>query len=111
MSVNLEIHVGLWIPKSVPYTVMSASLRSRKVGSLLGPSCFSVTTTRTDRPSSNLWRPWTPVASWRMPRGRFLSHFDLGDQVALRRIPDPGNLMPAFLRMTLRPPSQPTRYR
>lgn len=29
MSVNLEIHVGLWIPKSVPYTVISASLRSR----------------------------------------------------------------------------------
>jgi hypothetical protein len=26
MSVNLEIHVGLWIPKSVPYTVISASL-------------------------------------------------------------------------------------
>jgi hypothetical protein len=63
MSVNLEIQVGLWIPKSVPYTVMSAALRSRRVGSLPGPSCCSVTTTRTVLPSSILWRPWTPVAS------------------------------------------------
>jgi hypothetical protein len=55
--------------KSVPYTVISASLRSRRVGSLLGPSCCSVTTTRTVLPSSIVWRAWTPVASWRMPRG------------------------------------------
>ena len=63
MSVNLEIHVGLWIPKSVPYTAMSASLRSRRVGSLPGPSCCSVVTTRNVFPSCILWRPWTPAAS------------------------------------------------
>ena len=63
MSVNLEIQVGLWIPKSVPYTVMSTSLRSRRVGSLLGPICCSVTTTRTGFPSSVLLMAWMPVAS------------------------------------------------
>ena len=69
MSVNLEIHVGLWIPKSVPYTAISASLRSRSVGSLLGPICCSVTMTRNVSPSSILWRPWMPVASCRAPCG------------------------------------------
>ena len=63
MSENLEIHVASWIPKSVPYTAMSASLSSRRVGSPPGPGCCSVVTTRNVFPSSSLWRPWTPAAS------------------------------------------------
>ena len=39
---------------------------------------------------------------------RLLGQFDLSDQVADRRI-RPGNAMPAALRITLRPPSHPTR--
>ena len=52
MSVNREIQVGLWTPKSVPNTAISTSLRSRSVGSVPGPICCSVTTTRTVCPSS-----------------------------------------------------------
>jgi hypothetical protein len=86
MSVNLEIHVGLWIPKSVPYTVISASLRSRRVGSLLGPSWRSVTTTRTVSPSSSRCMPWTPIASWRAPRGGSSVISTSAIRVALPRI-------------------------
>jgi hypothetical protein len=32
MSVNLVIQMGLWTPKSVPYTPMSASFTSCSVG-------------------------------------------------------------------------------
>ena len=46
-SVNREIQVGSWTPKSVPKAATSDSLRSRSVGSLLGPICRSVVTTRT----------------------------------------------------------------
>ena len=109
MSVNLEIHVGLWTPKSVPYTAISASLRSRRVGSLLGPSCCSVMTTRNVFPSSIRWRPWTPVASWRTPGGGS----SVSSTSAIRLLlvgSQPGNSMPAALRIRLRPPSQPTRY-
>ena len=37
MSVNREIQVGLWTPKSVPYTAMSASLRSPQGGLAVVP--------------------------------------------------------------------------
>ena len=40
---------------------------------------------------------------------RFLGHLDLGDQVAPGGIP-PRELDPGARRMTLRPPSHPTRY-
>src|SRR5215218_10252951 len=86
MSVNREIHVGLWIPKSVPYTAMSASLSSRRVGSPLGPSCCSVVTTRNVFPSSILWRP-DAGGVVTDARRRLLGQLDLGDQVAPRRIP------------------------
>ena len=68
-SVNLEIQVGSWIPKSVPYTAVSASRRSARVGSVAGPSCCSVTTTPTVRPSSITFSAWMPTSSSRMPVG------------------------------------------
>src|SRR6266542_3318364 len=46
---------------------MSASLRSRRVGSVVGPTCCSVTRTRTRPPSSDLLKAWRPKASRRMP--------------------------------------------
>jgi hypothetical protein len=97
MSVNLEIQVGLWIPQSVPYTAMSASLRSRKVGSLAGPSCCSGTTTRTFPPSSSLIPHWGSSV---------ISTSAISQLVVASQ---PGNPMPAALRTTLRPPSHPTR--
>ena len=109
MSVNREIHVGLWIPKSVPNTAISASLSSRRVGSLPAPSRCSVVTTRNVLPSSILCRPWTPVASWRTPCGGS----SVSSTSAIRLLlvgSQPGNSMPAALRITLRPPSHPTRY-
>src|SRR5262245_41766686 len=44
---------------------MSASLRSRRVGSLVRPRCCSVTRTRTRPSSSSRLREWTPAVSWR----------------------------------------------
>ena len=94
MSVNLEIQVGLWTPKSVPNTAISASLRSRKRGLAAGPELLLG-----DDHAHRLSRP--PAAAGRGRRshrggcpGRFLGHLDLGDQVALGRVPawelDPG---------------------
>ena len=63
MSVKREIQVGLWMPKSVPYTLTSASLRSRSDGSPSRPSSLSLETTRNVFPSSIRPRPWAPAAS------------------------------------------------
>ena len=109
MSVNLEIHVGLWTPKSVPYTAMSASLSSRRVGSLPGPICCSVTTTRTVLPSS----PSCEAVDARCVVANALGGSSLTSTSAIRLLlvgSHPGKSMPAALRMTLRPPSHPTRY-
>jgi hypothetical protein len=51
MSVNRETDVGLCTPKSVPHTAISASLRSDRVGSLVGQRCCSVTMTPAGPPS------------------------------------------------------------
>ena len=107
-SVNLVMNVGLWIPKSVPYTAVSDSLSSARVGSVAGPSCCSVVTTPTVRPSAMTFSPWTPVASWRMPVG--VSSVTSTSAIRWLRVAShPTNSMPAALRMTLRPPSAPTR--
>ncbi len=37
MSVNLEIHVGLWIPKSVPYTAIERLAQIAQGGLAAGP--------------------------------------------------------------------------
>ncbi len=110
MSLNREIHVGVWTPKSVPYTVISASFSSSMVGSGPEPICCSVRTTRTVLPSSIRCRAWMPVASWRMPGGGS----SVSSTSAIRLLlvaSQPGKSIPAAFRTTLRPPSQPTRYR
>ena len=49
------------------------------------------------------------MASWRMPRGG--SSVTSTSAIRLLLVGShPGNSMPAALRMTLRPPSHPTRY-
>jgi hypothetical protein len=86
-SVNLEIHLGSWIPKSVPYTAVSASPRSARVGSLAGPLPLGH-----DDPYGPpvLHHVHGMDADVVKPdaSGRLLGHLDLGDQVA------PGRLRP-----------------
>ena len=95
---NLEIHVGLCIPKSVPYTEMTASLSSRRVGSVRGPDVRlghhdpDGATVRVDHlavadlilPPAQGMRALVIVADAQL---RLLGHLDLGDQIAPRRIP------------------------
>ena len=76
---------------------------------MAGPSSRSVTITRTVRPSSNTCSPWMPVASWRGPTG--VSSVTSTSAIRWLRVASgPTNSMPAAWRITLRPPSAPTRY-
>ena len=111
-SVNLEIHVGSWTPKSVPYTAVSASRRSASVGSVAGPSCCSVTTSphgppvlhhahRVDADVVDAGCPWA-VSS-------VTSH--LGDQVAAGRLRTRRSRCRPPCGSTLRPPSAADQVR
>ena len=85
-SVNLEIHVGSWIPKSVPYTAVRASLRSARVGSVAGPSSLLG---HDDAHGAAAPPALIAVdADVVVPDagGRLLGHLDLGDQVAAGRL-------------------------
>ena len=98
MSVNLEIHVGLWIPKSVSYTEMSASLEITQRGLARGSD---VLFGHHDPHRPRVRVDHLAVADLVLHSAeavdalliaadaqlRLLGHLDLGDQVASGRVP------------------------
>ena len=79
--------MGLWIPKSVPYTATSAAAQIAHRGFTARPELL-FGHDHPDRPP--ILHPVEAMDTNSVvadaPR-RFLGHLDLGDQVALRRIP------------------------
>jgi hypothetical protein len=108
MSVNRVIQLALRRPKSVPYTLINASLNSVIVGSPSWSTSRSVSTIPIGSPGCRRPIACVPTLSRRKPKSGS-SSISTSALIQLVVGSQPTNSIVAILRTRLRPPSQPTR--